>query len=146
MLAATSGQFSFYTGLSLYTGQPRPIKGDAGLVELQDVIMAIGAVLGTSGFLGTLRLLYLARPDREKTEAERDKLLADVRATTIAQWHELADARQEEILGLRRRLTIVEECLEDTRAQLRIAEGKVLVLEAERETLLRRIDELEGRR
>lgn len=100
--------------------------------------MAIVALLGTGGFLGSLRLLYLARPEREK-------LMADVRATTIAQWHELADARQEEIVDLRQRLAAVEACLEDTRAQLRTAQAQVWVLEKEREGLLARINELEGK-
>ena len=61
-------------------------QGDAGLVETRDIIMAIVALLSTGGFLGSLRLLYLARPEREK-------LMADVRATTIAQWQQLADDR-----------------------------------------------------
>jgi chromosome segregation ATPase len=72
--------------------------------------------------------------------------MADVRATTIAQWHELADARQEEIVDLRKRLVVVEACLEDTRAQLRKAQARVWVLETERVSLLARIDELEGKK
>ena len=136
---------------------PRPAmaiqRGDAGLVETRDIIMAIVALLSTGGFLGTLRQLYLAKPDREKTEAEREKLLSDVRTTTIAQWHELADARQEEIITLRERIAALESCLEDTRAELRTAQGQVAVLETERvqwqqerAALLKRIEELEGRR
>ncbi len=113
-------------------------------METRDIIMAIVALLSTGGFLGSLRLLYLARPEREK-------LMADVRATTIEQWQQLADTRQEEIVDLRQRLAAVEACLEDTRAQLRTAQSQVSKLEGERvewqrerKALLKRIEELEA--
>lgn len=114
-------------------------------METRDIIMAIVALLSTGGFFGTLRQLYLARPDHQKIEAEREHLLAQVRATTIEQWQQLADTRQEEIVDLRQRLAAVEACLEDTRAQLRAAQARVWVLETEREGLLARINELEGK-
>lgn len=122
-------------------------------LDTSDIIMAIVAVLGTGGFLTSLRALYLARPDREKTDAERERLMSEVRSTTIAQWHELADSRQEEIIALRERLAAVETCLDETRVQLRVAQAQVAVLETERiqwqqerMSLLKRIEELEGKK
>lgn len=122
-------------------------------METRDIIMAVVALLSTGGFLGTLRQVYLARPDHQKIEAEREHLLAQVRATTIEQWHALADERQQEITLLRERLGAVEACLDDTRAQLRAAQKQVAALEMERvqwqqerAALLKRIEELEGRR
>ena len=127
--------------------------GDAGLVETRDIIMAVIALLSTGGFIGTLRQIYLAKPDRQRVEAEREHLLAQVRATTIEQWHALADERQQEIALLRERLSTVEACLDETRAQLRAAQKQVAALEMERvqwqqerKALMRRIEELEGRR
>ena len=126
-------------------------QGDAGLVETRDIIMAIVALLSTGGFFGTLRQLYLARPDHQKIKAEREHLLAQVRATTIEQWQALADERQQEIVLLRERLTTIEASLEDTRAQLRTAQSQVSKLEGERvewqrerKALLKRIEELEA--
>ena len=125
--------------------------GDAGLVETRDIIMAVIALLSTRGFIGTLRQIYLAKPDRQRVEAEREHLLAQVRATTIEQWHTLADERQQEIALLRERLSTVEACLDETRAQLRAAQKQVAALEMERvqwqqerKALMRRIEELEG--
>ena len=127
--------------------------GDAGLVETRDIIMAVIALLSTGGFIGTLRQIYLAKPDRQRVEAEREHLLAQVRATTIEQWHALADERQQEIALLRERLSTVEACLDETRAQLRAAQKQVAALEMERvqwqqerKALMQRIEELEGRR
>lgn len=114
--------------------------------------MAVIALLSTGGFLGTLRSLYLAKPDRQKAEAEREHLMAQVRATTIEQWHALADERQQEITSLRERLVAVEACLDETRTQLRAAQKQVAALEMERvqwqqerKGFMQRIEELEGR-
>ncbi|MEN6547033.1 MAG: hypothetical protein ABFE07_13435 [Armatimonadia bacterium] len=122
-------------------------------METRDIIMAVIALLSTGGFLGTLRSLYLAKPDRQKAEAEREHLMAQVRATTIEQWHALADERQQEITSLRERLVAVEACLDETRTQLRAAQKQVAALEMERvqwqqerKGLMQRIEELEGRR